>query len=237
MKKIIRETTKLCLFIAMILAIPLYAYAAADINWKDEEKREEAWLIYLMTEWENVGDLTFTSDGSYAKTTIDEDFVNDYKTIVIEALSECTKQGQYEPGDYWNLILTMMYYMNDKAISTSDIDIACINEYINRDMTVSSQKESVKLLYKKICECESAYNVANSGNPCDIFQNNDQLRGMIQSVIYHGYNRKYSKKSAQNYYNDSLDDTNAVKYHDFGNDVSSAYKAVKASSNNHVIIG
>lgn len=231
---------KIGLFIGLILVVPLCVYAASDVDWSDEENREEAWTVYLMTEWENTGTLVFTEDGSYSKTIVNENFVNDYKTIVIETLGECTKQGQYNPEDYQNLILTIMYYLQDNASDDYDIDIACVKEFINPSATVTSQKISIKLLYQRICQCENDYNIANIDNPCNIFQNNEQLGGMIQSVIYPGFNQTYTKKKAKKYYNDNLKDNNVKKYHEFAKDVTDHYKAVQGegdNSNNHVIPG
>lgn len=236
MKKILKKSTKIGLFLGLILSIPLLVYAATDIDWSDGEKREEAWLIYLMTEWNNVGDLTFTEDGSYSKTSVSDSFLEKYQSIVAEALGECTQKGHYTPSSYQNLILTMMYYMQKEADDNDDTDIACIKEYINPDASVGSKKESVKLLYNRICECESAYNSVNPNDPCDIFQNNEQLQGMIQSVIYPGYNQLYTKKTAKEYYKE-LDNDDIKKYHDFASDVADKYQAVKANTKHPIITG
>ena len=239
--KIMRVFLKTLLLFCMILAIPLCVYAATDVDWKDEEKREDAWLTYVVTDWGSIDGLTFSENGSYSETQIDTDYVDKYQPIVQLALNECNRQGMYAPIDYQNLILTMMYYMDKHCDNDDTNDPAGIKQWINSGATINDQKTSIKQLYSRICECESAYNTANSDKPCDIFQNNAKLKGMIQSVIYPGYDRKYTKKSAKNYYKDYLKDNSTLywqsSYHDFGSDVCGKYKAIKADSDSHIIIG
>lgn len=237
-----RNRLKYILLTLLVISIPLQVYAAGEaINWKKKAKQDEAWQVYLITSWNEMSGLKFTKDGSYSKT----EFTNSaYMKVVEDALKECTKKGQYEPVDYKNLIVTMIQYMqvSTNTAGTSPTDIACIRYYLDKDANITDPKESVKLLYERICECESAYNVANPTKPCDIYQNNAQLKGMIQSVIYSGYNKKYTKKSAKKYYQDNLKNSTDIywqlsPYDEFAEDVCKSYKTVKASENSHVIVG
>lgn len=245
MKKVCK--TKILLFLVMIMLIPIYASAAtiSEVDWKDEDKREEAWMVYIGTNWPQVGDLTFAANGSYSEASIPSDIDEAYRSIVQSALGKAVKKGMYEPTDYENLILCIMQAMAsyDPGLLSGktgfpDIDICNINTFIDPTRAIQSQEESVLYLYDKICECETAYNSAHPDQPCDIFQDNQKLQGMVQSIIYPGYNQEYTNKSVKQYYKDNLkDNDNIQKYNDFAKVVSSYYKAVKASNNSHIIDG
>ena len=74
---------------ASLCLAPIISYADDWDGWT-EDHQEEAWTVYVTTDWNEVSSLNFSINetGSIASADVPDDFRNDYGPIVDAVLSD-----------------------------------------------------------------------------------------------------------------------------------------------------
>lgn len=242
------------LALATILgAIPIVSYADDWEGWT-EDKMEEAWTIYVATEWDTVRDLNFSigETGSIASADIPDDFREEYESIAESILGDSSLSTVYynstnrrDKTAYKELLLAMAYTLNQKGesdnfLGTEDRDICFINKYVSDSYSIYDATDSFDALFRRLIASERAFcnNHLSEAQQYSIYSNDEYLAAVVQGALYgSGYakaNTAYSESNADDYYKDHS--SLKVKWNSFADDVLGRYSAVK-SVNDHTIVG
>lgn len=239
--KLNKKRLFICFLVATIMAIPVIT--VADDSWTGwtDKKKEEAMAVYSMTDWKDIEGIYFTEDGSCASAVVDKKFREKYEELVENVLKD-SDNGLYQSQEYKELMLAIIYVLNDwKAFDDNDTDICLYNKFISNSVSVTSQKQSVELLYSRLLECERAYSKASS-EPAKLFSANNQLGSVIQGIVYGPeYTSKYinyTKENAEKFYDkhgDKISNDYGKQMNKFAKKVLSIYNAVETGG--HTVVG
>lgn len=239
---------------ASLCLAPIISYADDWDGWT-EEHQEEAWTVYVTTDWNEVSSLNFSisESGSIASADVPDDFRNNYGSIVEAVLSDNSLSTVYynstnrrDKTAYKELLLAMGYTLNkkgefDNLLGTEDMDVCFINKYVSDSYSISEPKDSFEALFRRLIASERAYcnNHMSEAQQYSIYSNDEYLAAVIQGALYgSGYakaNSSYTSDNADSYYNDNQDKIK-TKWNGFASDVLDIYSAV-ISVNDHTVVG
>ena len=238
----------------MVLTLCLIpAYADSWEGWT-ADKQEEAWTVYVATEWDTVPDLNFSvSGGSVASADVPDDFREEYGAVVDSVLADSSLTTVYydssnrrNKSPYKELLLAVGYTLNEKGefdnlLATEDKDICFIKKYISSGATINDPEDSFNMLFRRLINAERNYcsNHLQEAQAYSIYGNDEYLAAVIQGTLYGiGYvrdNATYTSDNANTYY--SAHSSNLlIKWNSFADDVLDIYSAVR-SVNDHTVVG
>ena len=259
-----RKHPFLCGVLSLIPAAALLSVmvvALGDDNWEwTDEKKEEAWNVYAITEWNSVSGLNFSisANGSVASASIPDSFRSAYEDIVEEVLSDCSLTTVYYSSEdssdktaYKELLLAMGYVLYQKGITqdaavgtVEDLDltdVCYIQRFVTDTYTISDPADSFYALFRRYVLAERNYCNTNveGAQSYSIYSNDEYLACIIQGTLYgYGYceeNETYDSSSAKEYYEANSDNI-LVKWNDYAEDVQSVYSAIRSNSD-HTVVG
>lgn len=255
MKKYRIATIIAAIILILICSVPIAAYAEDWIGWT-EDKIEEAWAVYIATDWSNISSLNFSvgTDGSIASANVPDNFRTQYESVIDEVLGSSPYATVFsDPNDttnktaYKELLLAIAYTLNaegnsiwENGFETEETDVCFIGKYINNTVTISSVKSSFEVLFSRLILSEQVYcrNHLAGAQMYSIYSNNEYLAAVIQGVVYGpGYvteNETYTSANAKEYYNSNTGIPK--KWNSFADEVASRYSAVKSTAD-HAIVG
>lgn len=235
----IRYVYVVILLFSLIL-FPVTAIADDWPGWTDE-KKDEAWAVYLTTDWQQIDGIYFSNTGSYASADVDEDFRESYEPLVVNVL-EGEDNGLYSSEEYKELLLAIIYVLNDwEYWDDDDIDVCLYEKYIDNTVSIQSPEMSVQMVYRRLLDCEQAYSSVSS-EPASIYNVNNNLGSIIQGVVYgREYTEShvsYYRSNASDYYDahrNRLSTDHNAAMNKFAERVMEIYGALEAGS--HTVVG
>lgn len=250
--KIIALAVAACILAACLP--PCAAFADSWTGWTDE-KIEEAWTVYVVTEWNDVSGLRFSvsDSGSVASADVPDSFRNTYGPIIESVLIDrrVTTQfygssSQYDKRPYMELMLAISYCLNKKGeaangLSTETTDICFVNTYINPSASINSVEGSFSYLFARLAASEGVYcrSHINEAAGYSIYTNDELLAAVLQGIVYGtgfcGEYAQYSSSAAADYYANHIADI-PVKWNSFADEVEGRYTAIR-SNTEHTVIG
>lgn len=251
----------IALLAVIVLSTVIVAYADDWEGWT-EEKIEEAWNMYAITEWNNVSNLNFSisSNGSIASANVPDNFRSAYEGIVEDVLTDCSLTTVYYDSDdntdktaYKELLLAMGYILYQKGITqdaalgtleddiTAMADVCYVQRFVTTTYTIDDAYDSFYSLFRRYVLAERNYCSSNveGAQSYSIYSNDEYLACVIQGTLY-GYkyckeNETYTTSNASDYYNENSDSI-LVKWNDYAEDVQGIYSAVRSNSD-HTVVG
>ncbi len=185
------------------------------VRW-NKEKKDEAWLTYCSSGWDEVQGLVFSKSGSVAAcSSKDAKFLDNYALFVREYLKKNSKKwikssDGTPTAEYAPIILCMMKVMENYRKSdydswlkkkqgkdvgdiVSESDICNIRLYV-LFASIKDSEVSLQILYNSFVYFQNKYNKINKSNPCSIYKRNAALKAVIQSVMYSNFKRSAEKE-------------------------------------------
>lgn len=239
---------------AIVLAICLVPAYADDWEGWTADKQEEAWTVYVATEWDTVPDLNFSvSGGSIASADVPDDFREEYGPVVDSVLADSSLTTVYydstnrrNKSPYKELLLAMGYTLNkkgefDNMLDTEDRDVCFVNKYVNASASIYDAEDSFEALFRRLINAERSYcnNHLQEAQAYSIYSNDDYLAAVVQGTLYGAKylkeNASYSSDNANAFYSANKSSV-LVKWNGFADEVLSIYSAVR-SVNDHTVVG
>lgn len=245
------------ILLAVIASLTLVSpsYAADDAEWEGwtDEKKEEAWTVYVATDWDQVSSLNFYVDttGSITQANVPADFREAYEGILTNVLQDNEITTVYHSADnprdktvYKELLLAMAYLLNREANNgihyIGDEDACYIHTWISDGASINTPEDSFEFLFRRFAAAERTYcyNHAAAAQSYSIYRNDVYLQAVIQGTLYgYGYTTQYDGYTINNagtYYSEHSD-TLLEEWNNYAAMVSNIYSAI--SANEHIVIG
>lgn len=251
-----RNINKIILFsVIATLTFSSPSYASSDTEWEGwtDEKKEEAWAVYIATDWDQVSSLNFSVDasGSITQADVPDDFREAYDGILTSVLQDNAMTTVYYNADnprdktvYKELILAMAYMLNREANNgihyIGDADACYINTWISAYASIHDPEDSFEFLFRRFAAAERTYcyNHAEAAQSYSIYSNDAYLQAVIQGTLYgYGYTAEYDGYTVSNagtYYTEHSDNL-LEEWNNYAAMVSNIYSAIRA--NEHTVIG
>lgn len=215
-------------------AEPLHVEAKTNdkafVGW-NEEKQEEAWTVYVSTDWSLFQNELLLDQVSPETSVrgISED-VEAYRDIVTRVVQE-TNEGKilHPPKDYVNLLLAMMQVLSDGSPDLSDP--CAINVYFEPEGKYTAYS-SIEYLYSKLLSAFRWHNNNNAEYAASIYDMDRELKAVIQTVMYgraYGKVQYYSVEDSIKFYEENKETLSENADPNFAEKVASYYKTTTLS--------
>ncbi len=228
MKKNIKKicNLKTLLVISGIVAIGITSirYSNADDDWTEwtEDKMADAWTVYEVTDWKEMGGLNFGDNGSVSSANVDKEYRRKYEPLIKKVLQDKnTPNGMYDSSCYTEIMLAIFsaidktgytsnpYYAKIEKINnvqwynwskeeTRQYNPHAVPEFdengelVTKEITEQEQKESILYIYKRLISMESRY--FRKYEQISIYSSDSKLGAVVQSMIY---GEDYFKKNEE----------------------------------------
>lgn len=234
----------LCFLLVLTVSATLAQAADAFSGWT-EEKREEAWMVYRMTDWNAFPslDFTVTGRGALSKAEIPDAFRTAYEPVLSQVLQNSTvetvfydPENQTDKREYKELLLAAAYVMHQKGgePEAEGPDVCGVRQFLDEDYAVTTPADSFQCLFERYAACEQAYvkQHEEAGASYRLFSDNPARSVILQAVCYgEGYaktHEQYSSVDAGAYY-EAHSGGIPVRWDRYAEAVLSIYQAVEAS--------
>lgn len=216
-----------CSVSMLLTSFPAYADNDPFEGW-NEDNQESSWEVLKTTDWKTIQDsLTLSTISNTAKADVSTEVRRHEAEIrkVINSTDVQISDGLVE------LMLALLQVMGGTIPSA--VDPYNVQKWFDSSLTDIDATTSIK---KVLFRLEKARNNHPTPEKVSYFENSDELKSVIQSVMltssYTKKNAKYSLKSATSFYNDNkkkFEDKGVVPNLSFADEVSAIFKTTSNS--------
>ena len=202
----IRWISTILIFSILLMPNKIYAKNSNFKGW-NEEKKEEAWTVYVTTDWSKYqNELILDRPDPETSTLKISNKVEEYRDLVARVLRE-SDSGKLvvAPEQYVNIMLAMMQVLSDG--NPDESDPCMVKKYFDPDGHYTAYS-SIEYLFSKLITSFRWHNNFNEGYSSSIYKVDAELQAVLQTIMYgaaYRTTKEYSTDHSLKFYEDNKD--------------------------------